>query len=46
MTAVIQIFVYPHVWPTQLTWAVPMIYLIGHGGGGLTAATILLQRGK
>jgi len=33
MTAVIQIFVYPDAWPTHLTWAVPMLYLIGRGGG-------------
>ncbi|MDP1538044.1 MAG: DoxX family protein [Burkholderiales bacterium] len=33
MTATIQIFVYPDAWPTHLTWAVPMLYLIGRGGG-------------
>ncbi len=33
MTAVIQIFVYPDAWPTHLGWAVPMLYLIGRGGG-------------
>jgi putative oxidoreductase len=33
MTAVIQIFVYPSAWPTHLTWAVAMLYLIGHGAG-------------
>lgn len=33
MTATIQIFVYPDAWPTHLTWVVPMIYLIGRGGG-------------
>jgi putative oxidoreductase len=36
MTAVIQIFVYPDAWPTHLTWAVPMLYLIGRGGGAWT----------
>ncbi len=36
MTAVIQIFVYPDAWPTHLTWAVPMLYLIGRGGGKWT----------
>lgn len=35
MTAVIQIFVYPEAWPTHLTWAMPMLYLIGRGGGAL-----------
>ena len=33
MTAVIQVFVYPDAWPTHLTWAAPMLYLIGRGGG-------------
>lgn len=37
MTAVIQIFVYPDAWPTHLTWAVPMLYLIGRGAGRLSA---------
>lgn len=36
MTATIQIFVYPDAWPTHLTWAVPMLYLIGRGGGDWT----------
>jgi putative oxidoreductase len=36
MTAVIQIFVYPDAWPTHLTWAMPMLYLIGRGGGSLS----------
>jgi len=33
MTAVIQIFVYPHAWPTHLSWAVLMLYLVGRGAG-------------
>ena len=33
MTAVIQIFVYPDAWPTHLTWAALMLYLIGRGAG-------------
>lgn len=37
MTATIQIFVYPDAWPTHLSWAVPMLYLIGRGGGAWTA---------
>lgn len=35
MTAVIQIFVYPDAWPTHLTWAVVLLYLVGRGGGAL-----------
>jgi putative oxidoreductase len=36
MTAVIQIFVYPDAWPTHLTWAGLMLYLIGRGAGPLS----------
>lgn len=33
MTAVIQVFVYPDAWPTHLSWAAPLIYLVARGGG-------------
>lgn len=33
MTAVIQIFVYPQAWPTHLSWAALMLYLLSHGAG-------------
>ncbi|RJG14642.1 DoxX family protein [Massilia cavernae] len=33
MTAVIQIFVYPDAWPTHLSWAGLLLYLIAHGAG-------------
>jgi putative oxidoreductase len=33
MTAVIQLFVYPDAWPTHLSWAVLMLYLVGRGAG-------------
>lgn len=33
MTAVIQIFVYPDAWPTHLSWAGLMLYLVARGGG-------------
>lgn len=36
MTAVIQIFVYPDAWPTHLSWAGLMLYLIGRGGGRIS----------
>jgi putative oxidoreductase len=36
MTAVIQIFVYPDAWPTHLSWAALMLYLIGRGPGPLS----------
>lgn len=33
MTAVIEILVYPDAWPTHLSWAALLIYLIARGGG-------------
>lgn len=36
MTAVIQIFVYPDAWPTHLSWAGLLLYLVGRGAGPLS----------
>lgn len=36
MTAVIQFFVYPDAWPTHLTWAGLLLYLVARGGGALS----------
>ena len=36
MTAVIQIFVYPDAWPTHLSWAALMLYLVGRGAGPIS----------
>ncbi|MFO6419297.1 DoxX family protein [Hylemonella sp. W303a] len=36
MTAVIQVFVYPDAWPTHLSWAAMLLYLVGRGGGPLS----------
>jgi putative oxidoreductase len=36
MTAVIQVFVYPQAWPTHLSWAGLLLYLVARGGGGLS----------
>ena len=36
MTAVIQLFVYPDAWPTHLSWATLMLYLVARGGGSLS----------
>ncbi|MGH8855458.1 MAG: DoxX family protein [Telluria sp.] len=33
MTVVIQIFVYPDAWPTHLSWAGLLLYLVAHGAG-------------
>jgi putative oxidoreductase len=37
MTLVIQVFVYPDAWPTHLSWAALLLYLVGRGGGRLSA---------
>lgn len=36
MTLVIQLFVYPSAWPTHLSWAAMMLYLMARGGGTLS----------
>lgn len=36
MTLVIQIFVYSDAWPTHLSWAALLLYLVGRGGGRLS----------
>ena len=41
MTAVIQCLVYPAAWPTHLTWAVPLLYLVGRGAGRLSLDHLL-----
>lgn len=33
MTLVIQVFVYPAAWPTHLSWATLLAYLLGRGAG-------------
>jgi putative oxidoreductase len=42
MTAVIQFLVYPAAWPTHLTWAVPLLYLLGRGAGRWSLDALLL----
>lgn len=41
MTAVIQTFVYPDAWPTHLSWATLLVYLIARGGGRLALDRLL-----
>lgn len=41
MTAVIQFFVYPDAWPTHLSWAGLLLYLVGRGGGVLSLDRVL-----
>jgi len=33
MTAVIEVFVYPDAWPTHLSWAGLLLFLVARGGG-------------
>ena len=44
MTLVIQVFVYPDAWPTHLSWAALLLYLVGRGGGALSLDRALFQR--
>jgi putative oxidoreductase len=37
MTTVIEVFVYPDAWPTHLSWAGLLLYLIARGAGVLSA---------
>jgi putative oxidoreductase len=41
MTAVIEIFVYPDAWPTHLSWAAILLYLIGRGAGRISLDRML-----
>lgn len=41
MTAVIEVFVYPDAWPTHLTWAAVLLYLLARGGGRVSVDRLL-----
>ena len=41
MTLTIQVFVYPDAWPTHLSWAVLLLYLIGRGGGAISVDRLM-----
>ena len=41
MTVTIQVFVYPDAWPTHLSWAALLLYLIGRGAGALSFDKLL-----
>jgi putative oxidoreductase len=44
MTLTIQVFVYPDAWPTHLSWAALLLYLVGRGGGALSLDALLKIR--
>jgi putative oxidoreductase len=44
MTAVIEIFVYPDAWPTHLSWAGLLLYLIARGAGTMSIDRALAIR--
>lgn len=44
MTLVIQVFVYPAAWPTHLSWATLLLYLVGRGGGRWSLDQLLEAR--
>ena len=41
MTLVIEIFVYPDAWPTHLSWAGLLLYLVGRGAGIVSVDRLL-----
>ena len=41
MTLTIQVFVYPDAWPTHLSWAALLLYLIGRGGGAISVDRLM-----
>lgn len=41
MTLVIEVFVYPDAWPTHLSWAGLLLYLIARGGGAFSLDRLL-----
>lgn len=41
MTLVIQVFVYPDAWPTHLSWAGLLLYLVGRGAGDVSLDRVL-----
>lgn len=41
MTLTIQLFVYPDAWPTHLSWAALLLYLIGRGAGAMSVDKLL-----
>jgi putative oxidoreductase len=41
MTTVIEVFVYPDAWPTHLSWAGLLIYLVARGGGAFSLDRVL-----
>jgi putative oxidoreductase len=43
MTVVIQLFVYPAAWPTHLSWAGLLLYLIGRGAGPISLDRVLAR---
>lgn len=41
MTTVIEVFVYPDAWPTHLSWAGLLLYMVARGGGRLSLDQVL-----
>ena len=41
MTTVIEVFVYPDAWPTHLSWAGLLLYLVARGAGPISMDRLL-----
>lgn len=44
MTLVIQVFVYPGLWPDHLTWLAALLVIVAKGGGRLSLDAVLAAR--
>lgn len=44
MTVVIQVFVYPDAWPTHLSWAALLLYLVARGAGKVSVDHLIRVR--
>lgn len=44
MTAVIQLFVYPDLWPDHAVWATALLIIIARGPGGLSLDRVIAMR--
>jgi putative oxidoreductase len=44
LTAIIEIFVYPLAWPTQIRWAAMLLVLLCRGPGAFSIDHLLMRR--
>jgi putative oxidoreductase len=45
MTAVIQLFVFPHAWPEHIQWAAMLLLIVARGPGAISLDHLIWSRG-